>query len=145
FFVAVLGATVARETGLKVGDKFQPSHSGGPEAVVHNEEFTVLGILEPTGTPNDRAVIIHMEGFYLMPEQRTASDLATAKMQATEGTYRPVPLDKRELTGVLVMPAIVPGTNLPELTAMPQMKAVNEGHVAQSVQPIKEMRTLCAT
>jgi putative ABC transport system permease protein len=142
FFGAVLGATVARETGLKVGDKFQPSHSGGPEAVVHNEKFTVLGVLEPTGTPNDRAVIINMEGFYLIPEHRTDIDLATAKKQATEGTYEPVPLDKREVTGVLVMTAAVPGTNIVELSAMSLMKVVNEGNVAQAVLPIREMRTL---
>src|SRR5205814_5700455 len=28
--------------------------------------FTVVGILKPSGTPNDRAVFINMEGFYLM-------------------------------------------------------------------------------
>ncbi len=144
FFGAVLGATVARETGLKVGDKFQPSHSGGPEAVVHNEEFTVLGILDPTGTPNDRAVIINMEGFYLIPEHRTDIDLATAKKQASEGTYEPVPLDQREVTAVLVLTASFAGAP-PELMAPPLMKSINEGNVAQAVTPIREMATLFST
>jgi len=144
FFGAVLGATVARETGLKVGDKFQPSHSGGPEAVVHNEEFTVLGVLEPTGTPNDRAVIINMEGFYLIPEHRTDIDLATAKQQASEGKYEPVPLDKREVTAVLVLTASFAGAP-PELMAPPLIKSINEGNVAQAVTPIREMATLFTT
>ena len=68
FFGAVVGATVARETGLKAGSTFQPSHSGGTEAKVHDEQFTVHGVLKPTGTPNDRAVFVNMEGFYLIPE-----------------------------------------------------------------------------
>lgn len=144
FFGAVLGATVARETGLKVGDKFQPSHSGGPEAVVHNEKFTVLGILEPTGTPNDRAVIINMEGFYLIPEHRTDIDLATAKQQASEGKFEPVPLDKREVTAVLVLTASFAGAP-PELMAPPLIKSINEGNVAQAVTPIREMATLFTT
>jgi putative ABC transport system permease protein len=51
-----------------VGDTFQPSHD-----IVEEEEeghkhdaFTVVGVLEPTGTPNDRAIFINIEGFYLL-------------------------------------------------------------------------------
>lgn len=144
FFGAVLGSTVARETSLKVGDTFQPSHNGGPEAVLHAEKFTVLGILEPTGTPNDRAVLINMEGFYLIPEHRTDIDQAEAKKQAAAGTHEPVPLDKREVTAVLVLTASIAGAP-PELMAPPLVKSINEGNVAQVVQPIREMATLFMT
>lgn len=66
FFDSVIGATVARETQLKVGDKFNPTH-GAPGGRKHDEDsFTVTGILAPTGTPNDRAVFVNMEGFYLL-------------------------------------------------------------------------------
>jgi putative ABC transport system permease protein len=58
---AVLGAKVARDTGLQVGDTIQPSH-GSPEGHAH-DDFHVVGILQPSGTPNDRAVFISMEGF----------------------------------------------------------------------------------
>jgi putative ABC transport system permease protein len=67
YYGAVIGATVARESGLRVHDTFQPAHGVGPEAHEH-DPFTVLGVLEPTGTPNDRALFINMEGFYLIPE-----------------------------------------------------------------------------
>lgn len=144
FFGAVLGATVARETGLKVGDTFQPSHSGGPEAVIHAEKFTVLGVLDPTGTPNDRAVLINMEGFYLIPEHRTDIDLAEAKKQASAEKHEPVPLDKREVTAVLVLTASIAGAP-PELMAPGLMKSINEGNVAQAVLPIREMATLFMT
>jgi putative ABC transport system permease protein len=73
YYGAVIGATVARETGLKVRDTFQPAHGAGPDAHEH-DPFTVLGILEPTGTPNDRALFINMEGFFLIPEHAKPGD-----------------------------------------------------------------------
>ena len=69
----MIGATVARETGLKVGDEFQPTHGAGPDAHQH-DPFTVLGVLKPTGTPNDRGLFINMEGFYLIPEHAKPLD-----------------------------------------------------------------------
>jgi len=64
FFAAVIGSTVARKTGLTVGSKFQPTH-GAPDGHQH-DPFTVVGVLRPTGTPNDRALFINIEGFYLL-------------------------------------------------------------------------------
>jgi ABC-type lipoprotein release transport system permease subunit len=73
YYAAVIGATVARQTGLGVGDEFQPSHGAGPEAHQH-EPFKILGVLKPTGTPNDRGLFINMEGFYLIPEHAKPLD-----------------------------------------------------------------------
>ncbi len=73
YFGAVIGSTVARETGLKVGDEFQPAHSGAQDDH-HHEGFTIRGVLKPTGTPNDRGLFINMEGFYLIPEHAKATD-----------------------------------------------------------------------
>ncbi len=70
-FEAVIGATVARRTRLKVGDTFRPVHG---DALGHREQhdFTVVGILEPTGTPNDRAIFVNIEGFYQLHKQEGA-------------------------------------------------------------------------
>ncbi|MEX0675469.1 MAG: FtsX-like permease family protein [Pirellulales bacterium] len=67
YYGAVIGAIVARETGLNEGDQFHPAHGVGPDAHVH-DPFQVVGVLKPTGTPNDRALFINMEGFFLIPE-----------------------------------------------------------------------------
>jgi putative ABC transport system permease protein len=64
FFAAVVGSTVASKMGLTVGSQFQPSH-GASDGHKH-DPFTVVGILRPTGTPNDRGVFINIEGFYLL-------------------------------------------------------------------------------
>ena len=64
FFESVIGATVAKKTGLKVGDTFRPTHDVAGQTKHKHRPFTVVGILEPTGTPNDRALFVNIEGFY---------------------------------------------------------------------------------
>lgn len=70
FFSAVIGATVARESGLKVGDPIYPTHGvpGDDGAHIHEQGFVVVGVLEPTGTAHDRIVFINLEGFFLMED-----------------------------------------------------------------------------
>ncbi|MCB9913538.1 MAG: ABC transporter permease [Planctomycetes bacterium] len=65
---AVVGARVARETGLALGSHFQPAHGvqEGPASHDHDEQYVVVGVLEPTGTPSDRVVWIPIEGIYRM-------------------------------------------------------------------------------
>ena len=75
YFEAVVGATVAREMDVKLGDKISPAH-GDPEGHQHERKFTVVGILAPSGTPNDRAVFVNMEGFYLMEDHAMPLDEA---------------------------------------------------------------------
>lgn len=67
YFEAVVGATVARQEGVKIGQQIPTTH-GDPEGDTHGQMFTVVGILAPTGTPNDRAVFVNMEGFYLIED-----------------------------------------------------------------------------
>ncbi len=64
FFDSVAGAAAAKQTGLKVGDKFRPTHEVGEKSDDKHGAFTVVGILKPTGTPNDNALFVNIEGFY---------------------------------------------------------------------------------
>lgn len=62
-FDAIIGSRVAETNRWTLGSTFRMIH-GGNEAHVHDEEFTVVGVLAPTGTPNDKSVFIHLDGFY---------------------------------------------------------------------------------
>ena len=76
YFECVIGALVAKKSGLKVGDVIQPTH-GDPNdssAKIHEQGFTVVGILEGTRTPHDRAVFLNMTGFYLMEDHAKPVD-----------------------------------------------------------------------
>lgn len=63
----VLGSYAAQKLGLKVGDTFKPFHGlYFDETTQHEEEFTVVGVLAPTNTPNDRVVWIPIDWVYRM-------------------------------------------------------------------------------
>lgn len=68
YFGAVVGSITARQAKLKLGDRILVTH-GDPSSEsshLHDQEFIVVGILAPTGTPNDRVLFVNMEGFYLI-------------------------------------------------------------------------------
>ncbi len=145
FFEAVLGATVARELNLKIGDEIKPTH--GPEGEAHSEGFTVVGILDPTGTPNDRVALINIEGFYLLeghvaPERDAETGLEINAEAGRQGkSEKPnasikkkrLPIEQREVTAILVRTAGY-GINV--------QQQINKSKAAQAVSPIGEITQL---
>lgn len=70
FFECVIGSQIASRGGAKLGDTIYPTH-GDPnssDSHVHLQGFKVVGVVDRTGTPNDRVVYLNMEGFYLMED-----------------------------------------------------------------------------
>ncbi|HAN97810.1 MAG TPA: peptide ABC transporter permease [Planctomycetaceae bacterium] len=76
YFECVVGHSVARAAGVKIGDRINPVHGdpNDPNAHEHAQSFKVVGILSPTGTPNDRAVFANMEGFFLINDHANPVD-----------------------------------------------------------------------
>lgn len=60
-FDTVIGADVAKKLGYKVGDPIIVAHGLASFAEHKDQPFRVSGILEKTGTPVDRTVIVSME------------------------------------------------------------------------------------
>ncbi len=70
-FEAVIGWDVAAREGLKMGSKFHATHgnsSANEVPDVHEEAWTVVGILRRTGTANDRVLFIPLQSFYAIFE-----------------------------------------------------------------------------
>ncbi len=143
-FEAVVGATAAREMKVKLGDRIATTH-GDPEGAGHGEQFAVVGILAPSGTPQDRAVFVNMEGFYLMEGHAKPMDKAPdshghgARSRPTsfeeQLALEPLPLEQREVTAILVRtvsPIVGPGL----------ANQINEGPAAQAVMPVREIYQL---
>ncbi len=63
-FDAIIGSHVARENKWDLGSKLKLVHGGAESDHKHDEEFTVVGVLAPTGTANDKTVFINLDGFY---------------------------------------------------------------------------------
>jgi putative ABC transport system permease protein len=149
----VIGAEVAKQLNLKVGDSFEPAHGVGGEK---HMPFKIVGVLGRTGTPNDRAAFVNMEGFFLIPdhakghvEEPKADEAASAaagtagpaKEEHEELLDKPLPEDQREVTSVLVLTS----GKFPEVSAMDLLKKINKETVAQAIQPIREITVLNQT
>jgi putative ABC transport system permease protein len=71
---AVVGSFVAQKLGLKRGDKFHPYHGlNFNEDERHEEEYVVVGILEPSNTPADRVIWIPLAGVQTMTGHAAAA------------------------------------------------------------------------
>jgi putative ABC transport system permease protein len=164
FFEGVIGSVVAAHSGLKVGDTFQPSHGLAGGSDLHHA-VKIVGVLKPTGTANDRALFMNIEGFYLIPghalsphheeetaeggEQGGADHKASAaeeehertlelelEHQLEHGEAKPLPEAQREVTSILVL-----CKNFGELRLMNDINK-GKGRIAQAVAPAREVTTL---
>ncbi|MDQ8179596.1 ABC transporter permease [Pelagicoccus sp. SDUM812005] len=71
---AVVGSQAAKQLKLKVGDTFHPYHGLQYDANARHEElYTVVGVLEPTGTPGDRVIWIPVAGVQNMSGHAAAA------------------------------------------------------------------------
>jgi putative ABC transport system permease protein len=141
FFEAVLGSIVAAELGYQVGDTIYPTH--GPEGEVHSDGFKIVGILDPTGTPNDRIALINVEGFYLLDghvapirDPVTGMEIGPAPIdeenkKLPQNQKKPLPIDQREVSAILLKTAGMSGIGL--------QRQINQSALAQAASPIGEI------
>ncbi|MCH7910642.1 MAG: ABC transporter permease, partial [Candidatus Hydrogenedentes bacterium] len=77
---AVVGNRVARNLGLKLGDTFSGTHGSIelPDDVAvfdHSDEtYTVVGILNPSGTSNDRAIFVSLSSVWDLHAEHDETD-----------------------------------------------------------------------
>jgi putative ABC transport system permease protein len=122
---AVLGSTVAAQTGLAVGGRLIGSHGlaeGGP---VHGDSvYTVVGVLKPTGTVLDRLVLVNIESVWFVHEGNI-----------TDPEERKVIEDERQVTVLLVQYAS-------PLAAVSLPRKINTGTNMQAASPAYESARL---
>ena len=75
-FETPLEAVAGSESGLKIGDTFLPVHGRvhGAGHVHKGEQFRVVGVMPPTGTPWDRAVMVPIERVWSLHEEAHGED-----------------------------------------------------------------------
>ena len=136
-FEAVMGAIAASKTVTRVGDPIKLVHGTGPGARTHDEAFTVVGILEPTGTPVDRAVFVNMYGFEELHHDESAAEeehVQHGKHKHAEEAGEP-----KEITAILVcIHKEDADKGLTDIMA----KLINNTKVAQAVTPLRVITEL---
>ncbi|MBK8233868.1 MAG: hypothetical protein IPK72_25650 [Candidatus Eisenbacteria bacterium] len=95
---AVIGSVAAAETGLNLGDHFHPAHGPEEGGEEHDDEYLVVGVMEPTGSPADRVIWIPLEGVLRMSGHM---------LQSPDGAYAPdpdeeIPDDMMQVSAVLL-------------------------------------------
>ena len=123
---AVIGSTVAQTENLQIGSTFVGSHGFVelPEGMEHEHAkhpYTVVGILEPSGSPSDRAVFCTLESVWDVHHHDDTGDKAD--------------LDEAETTAVLV------SLNSPG-TRFQFVDYVNENLNAMATIPINQIQKL---
>lgn len=147
YFEGVIGSIVARKTGLKLGETFRPTHDVAGQTKHKHPPFTVVGILEPSGTPNDRALFVNIEGFYRVGGHAQQSPLASGDGHGAKNSeaeehehehehdeHADVAEEAKRVTAVLI------GSD-PQ-TARTLAREINAGNVAQAAVPADEIARL---
>ena len=89
----LVGATVAKKLGIQVGNTFVGSHGLGAGGHLHGENpYTVVGILQPSGTVLDRLIVTDTASVWKVHEDYTAVDAEDRKIME----------DEREVTMALI-------------------------------------------
>ncbi|MBX3029653.1 MAG: ABC transporter permease [Chloroflexi bacterium] len=100
---AVLGSRAARDTGLAIGDTFRPAH--GVEAGLEDDEHdllhTVVGILEPSSTAFDGAVMTSLHSVIEAHEEEAHEEEAHEEEASGEGATEH---EDHAITALLVRP-----------------------------------------
>lgn len=97
---AILGATVARQTGWRIGATLRPQHGvhAGVDGEEHDEDFVVVGVLESAGSPLDRVVFVPIDAVFRM----TGHVLRGAGADFTAAPGEAIPAEHLEVSAVLL-------------------------------------------
>lgn len=97
---AVLGAAVARDSQLELGDALIGSHGLVQGGHTHSHEpYRVVGILQATGTVLDRLVLTSLESVWKLHEERHHHDAAGGAHHHDDGDHA---AGEREITALLI-------------------------------------------
>lgn len=132
-FEAVIGATVAGETDLKIGQQFIAAHGVQPsaEAKEHTENpWTIVGILAPTHTAVDRAIYINLDSFYHIEGHEIRGATVPAKEEEKDNDPDPGQVS------FIVLKLRSP------IHALALYRAINDSDNAMAAFPAAEIRKL---
>lgn len=149
-FDAIIGSEVAQTNGWDIGTKFQLVHGGmtpGMDPHLHDELFTVVGVMQKTGTPNDKTVFVHLNGFYAIAGHAKSEMEMRARLEdffATKYTdeewddLRRQPNTMREVTSVFIVAQRPPDDLIgnEQSAAHDLQSRINFGYKARAVNPI---------
>jgi len=162
-YAAVLGAKAQKKSGLFLGDTFQPAELGDDSEIGSNSHtpFKVTGILAPTGTPNDNAIFVNVNGFDCMHGNEDDNDHDHDHAHDNDHDHAHAPtkysaillmtkqrdagpeLTEEQLRDESKMPSAEMMTRTrPDLEAMKLPQEIDQTVDAQAISPSREIASL---
>lgn len=114
-FQALLGASAASQTGLRIGDTFRSAHgledhhADGVEEEEHDASYTVVGLLAATGGPIDRAVVTPIESLWRVHGQLTPESRGVTAVLFTARALNDLYAVAQQTDGRPLTQAVFPG------------------------------------
>lgn len=99
-FEVVVGAGIAKNIGLKIGDTFFGTHGDAEEGEVHDHHtYKVVGILEPSGKVADQLILSNIESVWHMHDHDHEGHSEYEEHQHSEEVN---PHEGKEITAVFL-------------------------------------------
>jgi len=96
---AVIGSEVAKTKQLQIGDQIVSTHGLSDMLGVESHEampYTVVGIMQPSGTPNDRVVFCPLESIWEIHEHEYGTASLTGGVSISELAREPDSSEERD-------------------------------------------------
>ncbi len=138
---AVLGATVAKKTGLSIGDRFTGNHGLAPGGPAHAASlYSVTGIFAPSGSIIDRLVLTDLASIWQSHGLPVDDDAGQNKPLLEDNASTPVSSGKLAHSPLAVTALLVRYETPFAATQLPL--AVNQTPGLQAAAPAWEMARL---
>ncbi len=138
-----LGAKVAQETGLKIGDTFNSSHGlqqeEGMDLSHEGHSFKVVGILKPSFSILDKLILTAVPSFWLVHashEEEEENHPEEDSLHHTASSVWQMPSEGKEITAMLITEYQNP------MAAMNLPRQVSQIGVLQAASPAMELNRL---
>ena len=150
----VLGSTVALKTGLKIGDTFKSQHGLGhddkdddEEEHHHDMDYKVVGVLQPTNTPNDTVIFATIESLWhahgLHEEHESGEEHEEEHEEAKSSSHAIKNTLEENNSTELLTAILVRSRGLSELNMLYQ--ELKRDNNVQAIMPTQTLRELLNT
>src|SRR5690606_26943337 len=134
-FEVVVGAGIAKNIGLKIGDTFFGTHGDAEEGEVHDHHaYKVVGILEPSGKVADQLILSNIESVWHMHDHDHEGHSEDEEHQHNEEIN---PHEGKEITAVFLKLR----NNMAKMT---WPRIIPQNTDIQAASPALEVNRLCA-
>lgn len=135
-----IGAAVARNGGMKIGDTFKSNHGfEDDEDLAHDTQLKVVGILKPSGTVLDQLILTNTSTVWAVHEHHDEADGPAPKRPPVRSNEEILQHPDEQITSLLIR--YKDKTNYRTLS-MP--RAINENTDMQAAAPPYEINKLYA-